>query len=240
MGLTRGLDMRAALLAALFCLCAAPASAQLAPLETSDVIVAPVWATPPNLRLESETFGGWVTLVCPVHQGKPMNCRSHSNNTPADVLEAASAAAESAELRGEQLPVERTEGRLVVLQFLVTATDAPVASAPPPPTPTPTPTPTGISRVSWIERPNAAEFERYYPLRAYALELEGDVSLDCLVNSEGRLDCDIASEDPTDFGFGEAALALSRNFRMAPMTVDGMPTAGGRYRLRIPFRIADS
>lgn len=233
MGLTRGLDMRAALLAALFCLCAAPASAQLAPLETSDVIVAPVWATPPNLRLESETFGGWVTLVCPVHQGKPMNCRSHSNNTPADVLEAASAAAESAELRGEQLPVERTEGRLVVLQFLVTATDAPVASAPPPPTPG------AVTRPSWIERPSAWEFQRYFPRWAYVLELQGDVSLDCLVSPEGRLDCSIVSEDPIGFGFGEAALRIFRSFRMAPMTLDGVPTAGGRYRARIPFRIAD-
>ncbi|MEQ1619726.1 MAG: TonB family protein [Terricaulis sp.] len=77
-------------------------------------------------------------------------------------------------------------------------------------------------------------------MRAYALELEGDVSLDCLVSAEGRLDCAIVSEDPTGFGFGEAALRISRSFRMALMTLDGVPAAGGRYRMRIPFRFADS
>lgn len=196
--------------------------------------MAPLWATPPNLRLESETFGGRVTLVCEVHQRRPRNCRAHSNNTPAEILEAVSAAAESAELRREQLLVDRTEGGLVVLQFLVSATVAPVASAPAPPTPG------AITRPSWIERPNGADFERYWPLRAYALELEGDVSLDCLVSAEGRLDCAIVSEDPTGFGFGEAALRISRSFRMALMTLDGVPAAGGRYRMRIPFRFADS
>jgi protein TonB len=64
----------------------------------------------------------------------------------------------------------------------------------------------------------------------------GDVVLDCLVSSAGRLDCDVVSETPSNWGFGEAALAISRDHRMAPATRDGMAVQG-RYRMRVPFQV---
>ncbi|MEQ1618797.1 MAG: energy transducer TonB, partial [Terricaulis sp.] len=89
---------------------------------------------------------------------------------------------------------------------------------------------------SWIRRPNGADYERFWPTRAREREMEGVASLDCLVDAEGRLACTVTSEDPPNMGFGEAAVRISRQFRMNPQTVNGQPTAGGRYRLRIPFR----
>jgi protein TonB len=47
----------------------------------------------------------------------------------------------------------------------------------------------------------------------------------------------VISEDPTGWGFGEAALRISRNFRAAAQTNDGRPTSGGRTRVPISFRL---
>jgi protein TonB len=61
------------------------------------------------------------------------------------------------------------------------------------------------------------------------------VVLDCLISEDGRLACQIVNEDPPGWGFGEAALRLSSQLRMAPTTREGDPTANHRYRLRVPF-----
>lgn len=122
----------------------------------------------------------------------------------------------------------------------------PDLSAPPTPTPIPTavdpppapPTPSVITNPTWLERPNARDFERYYPPRALERNQEGRVSLDCIVAADGRISCTVTSEDPTGWGFGEAALRISRHFRMAPATRDGVPTSGGRVRVPIRFNLA--
>ncbi len=59
--------------------------------------------------------------------------------------------------------------------------------------------------------------------------------LECAVLSDGRLDCTVVSEDPAALGFGDAALNLSREFRMAARTSNGRSTTGGRVRIPIAF-----
>ena len=103
--------------------------------------------------------------------------------------------------------------------------------------PPPAPPPPGLlSGVTWLERPTAEDFARYYPARALDSGQEGRATLDCIVGAEGRLSCTVASEDPSGWGFGEASLRVSRHFRAAPATAGGQPTEGGRVRLPIAWR----
>ena len=80
---------------------------------------------------------------------------------------------------------------------------------------------------------------RYYPERAQRLEVSGRAELSCQVLASGKLtSCSVVSEDPGDQQFGEAALKLSRLFKMRPMTRDGAPTSGGTVKIPIRFQIA--
>jgi len=122
----------------------------------------------------------------------------------------------------------------------------PDLSAPPTPTPIPVavdpppapPTPSVITNPQWLERPNARDFARYYPERALERGQEGRVNLACIVAADGRIACTVTSEDPAGWGFGEAALRISRHFRMAPATRDGAATSGGRVNVPIRFNVA--
>lgn len=122
----------------------------------------------------------------------------------------------------------------------------PDLSAPPTPTPIPVavdpppapPTPSVITNPQWLERPNARDFARYYPERALERGQEGRVNLACIVAADGRISCSVTSEDPQGWGFGEAALRISRHFRMSPQTRDGAATSGGRVNVPIRFNVA--
>lgn len=65
-------------------------------------------------------------------------------------------------------------------------------------------------------------------------EKTGTVVLDCTVRADGRLNCTVASEDPPNWGFGEASLRVARNFKVRPQLANGVPTEGGR--IRVPIR----
>jgi len=115
-----------------------------------------------------------------------------------------------------------------------TPTPLPVAVDPPPAPPTPA----VLTGMVWLERPNSQDYARYYPTRAMDRGQEGRVVLDCIVSADGRISCSVVSEDPSGWGFGEAALRISRNFRAAAQTSDGRATTGGRTRVPLTFRLA--
>ena len=63
-------------------------------------------------------------------------------------------------------------------------------------------------------------------------------TISCRVNARGTLDgCSIVSEEPGDMGFGDAAMKMSKLFKMRPQTRDGQPVDGGTVRIPIRFSL---
>ena len=95
-----------------------------------------------------------------------------------------------------------------------------------------------ITNPDWIRKPNGEDFARYYPDRASRMGVEGSSTISCSVNSRGTLEgCSIVSETPNDQGFGDAAIKISKLFKMRPATKDGAPTDGGTVRIPIRFAL---
>lgn len=110
--------------------------------------------------------------------------------------------------------------------------EAPFAPpAPFPPEPTALPSligvpeagPPVISDPRWVRRPR--DLARYYPPQAIEMNIQGEVILDCAVEVTGTLRCQVASETPPRWGFGQAAVRMARDHRMAPAM-----RVGGRWR----------
>ena len=94
--------------------------------------------------------------------------------------------------------------------------------------------PSEITNPRWLRQPR--DLGTYYPSRALSRELSGQVVLDCRVDVVGALHCSVVSETPANWGFGDAALRISRDYRMVPAMRDG-EAVEGRYRMRVPFEV---
>ncbi len=94
--------------------------------------------------------------------------------------------------------------------------------------------PMEITRPQWLRRPE--NVARFYPARAIERGVEGEVRLDCIVAVRGLLNCSVAYETPTGWGFGAAALRIAGEYRMSPALRDGVPVEG-RYRMVVPFNL---
>ena len=111
------------------------------------------------------------------------------------------------------------------------------AAPSPPPASAPAPVPvSAITPIDWTRQPSEMDMANYYPDRANRMGIEGLVRLECTVTPDGLAsDCEILAEQPTDQGFGPAALKLSRLFRFRPATKDGVAVSG---RVIVPVRFA--
>ena len=70
---------------------------------------------------------------------------------------------------------------------------------------------------SWLQQPTTAELAAAYPEMAAQSRAVGSGSIYCRVNEAGSMrDCQVQSDRPHGKGFGEAALSVARDFRMAP------------------------
>jgi hypothetical protein len=92
--------------------------------------------------------------------------------------------------------------------------------------------------VVWLVRPSAEVFSLFFPPHALAQGIEGAAILDCEARLDQRLDCDIESETPVGWGFGAAAVGVSRSFRARPMVRDGVPVGDAHTRVPVNFPIA--
>ncbi len=94
-----------------------------------------------------------------------------------------------------------------------------------------------VDAPQWTRRPNGDEMADAFPERALRLDIDGRARLTCRVTGTGALTaCDVLSEDPPDYGFGGAALRLSRDFQMRPVTPDGRSVEGARVEVPVAFK----
>ena len=116
-------------------------------------------------------------------------------------------------------------------------TIGPIASFTPVPDP-PAPRKQDIGNPTWLKRPGANEFARFYPDRAQRMGQEGSATITCAVTATGSLTgCRLVRETPDDYGFGAATLKLAQYFKMSPRTVDGQPVEGGQVTIPIRFNL---
>ena len=90
--------------------------------------------------------------------------------------------------------------------------------------------------VNWERAPNARDFARYFPDRAIDAGVSGSVTLDCIIGGGGRLACSVAGESPDGYGFGRAAINISRQLRVDTRLSDGSSAAGRNLILPLSFR----
>jgi TonB family protein len=93
-----------------------------------------------------------------------------------------------------------------------------------------------IGDVIWIREPNSRDFARSFPQRALDSGQSGRVTLDCEIRGNGRLDCSVGNESPPGYGFGRAALNISRQLRVAPTLPGGASAAGRHLTLPLSFQ----
>ena len=95
-----------------------------------------------------------------------------------------------------------------------------------------------VQRPVWVKRPDAEAVVRFHPPGARRLRLKGQTLIECAVARSGDMErCTVLSEDPEGYGFGAAALKLSRLHRMAQIDADGRPTAGRQVMIPISFTL---
>jgi TonB family protein len=68
---------------------------------------------------------------------------------------------------------------------------------------------------------------RFYPQRALMTETTGKVVLACAGLKDGQPEgCEVATETPPDYQFGEAAMMMSSHLRYSPESIDGLQADG--------------
>jgi TonB family protein len=94
-----------------------------------------------------------------------------------------------------------------------------------------------MSRPVWTSQPGPEAMRAVFPPRALAAGMgKARVVLSCEIGPQGGLaDCRVSSEEPKDLGFGQAALALSRGYRVQRWSDEGLPTVGQAINIAIGY-----
>lgn len=98
-----------------------------------------------------------------------------------------------------------------------------------------------IGRPEWVSLPNIEDMSAVVPDAAKAQKaFKARAVINCQVGASGELEtCGVQSEEPAGLGYGDAAVALSRRFKLAIWTDEGLPIVGGKVRVPIRFDLDD-
>lgn len=100
------------------------------------------------------------------------------------------------------------------------------------------PEPLVITAPPWRSRATGEDVGRVYPRDALRKGVEARATVECRVAADGRMsDCVVVAVEPAGFGFEEAALKLTRRFRMHLTTPDGASVVGGTIRMPLRFSL---
>lgn len=92
----------------------------------------------------------------------------------------------------------------------------------------------------WITPPTAIDALKFYPPEAQKKGVSGSAVIECVLQVSGDLrNCQLASETPTGWGFGEAALAAAPFLKARPYSINGVPYEGS-LKTPIVFRFPET
>ncbi|HEV7353177.1 MAG TPA: energy transducer TonB [Brevundimonas sp.] len=101
------------------------------------------------------------------------------------------------------------------------------------PIPNPEGRPEWVVNADWRVRPNQQRLNEVFPAAARDANIGGEAVLLCVIEITGLLtDCEVTRESPPGYGFGDAALVLSRDLRLTPRTIADKPV---RSQATFPF-----
>jgi hypothetical protein len=84
--------------------------------------------------------------------------------------------------------------------------------------------------------PTREDLVPLFPTKAAAERKQGAAMMSCRVMRDGLLSgCWIVAEVPPDYGFGQAAIALSKILKGKPATLNGQPIDGAEIRFALGF-----
>lgn len=179
--------------------------------------VADIQAAYPKAALESHTQGS-VTLFCQMrNDGGVTGCKATSEQ-PGGMGFGAAAIALSSRFKG---PARRAGEK----SFSGAGVQIPIGFS----------SKGGIP--SMVKSPSGEEFTKAFPKEAAAAQVaEAKVMLRCKIVELGALqDCVAENEEPTNLGFGAAAISLVPSFAMSRWSENGRPTAGSSVRIPLRF-----
>jgi TonB family protein len=94
-----------------------------------------------------------------------------------------------------------------------------------------------IGRPKWVAVPRINDVAAMAPEAARKAKVyKARVVMDCKVVAEGLVDgCKVVSQEPAGLGYDQAALNLSKYFRLAVWTEEGLPSVGGVVAIPLRF-----
>lgn len=213
----------------------APATDVLLSSKSSLVYTKLPWSGAPTFaevlaaypaKARDEKVGGMAALDCAIRKdGGLTGCRT-LKETPkgygflgAAKRLAASFVTPTTDNTGQSIAGSRAH---VTITFAATALDSPSPV---------------IGKPRWMAVPQINDLVAVLPPAAKAAKVySARVVMECQVVAEGQVDgCKVLSQEPAGLGYDQAALMLSKYFRLAVWTEEGLPTVGGSVRIPLRF-----
>jgi Gram-negative bacterial TonB protein C-terminal len=93
-----------------------------------------------------------------------------------------------------------------------------------------------MKSASIVTQPTNAQIQAEYPPRALDNQVQGGAVIECVVTLTGKLaECQVYDEQPTGYGFGQAALDLAGDFLLKPRLIDGEAVGGSPVKIGVNF-----